>query len=277
MRGGERISRVGWSGGRARGRSRRGRRHRAVLYCSPRHGGVKLSALFYLVLPMIYGGVTFPALARCRTELRRRSPSTVSPPPPWPGDHKSAAGWEMGTSWHGSCLHRRGARWQHQPKSCSLPSERGGEAFFPWHLLVLTGGMLSDGKTLSWGDGVSSRAGAASGVAPMSPGPQGRGAPQWDGGFLLHPTMDGRGTGASPVMAGSPNTTAGGFVVLGTPGTSEGFCLIYQCCRLARVAASFGLAPTLSVCLALSEASCASLSWGDPVTSCPCAEPSAVF
>lgn len=42
-------------------------------------------------------------------------------------------------------------------------------------------------------------------------------------------------------------------------------------------AASLGLAPMLSVCLAVSEASCSFPGWGDPVTSCPCAKPSLVL
>lgn len=75
------------------------------------------------------------------------------------------------------------------------------------------------------------------------------GAPQRGGGFLLHRSAEGRGTGGSPLPTGSPGTVAGRFVVLGTSGTGEGFCFIYRCCQLARVAASLGLAPTLSVCL----------------------------
>lgn len=149
-----------------------------MLYCSPRHGIVKLSALFYLVLPMIYSGVTFPVLAHCRTKLQCRSPSTVSPPLPRPGGHKSAAGWEMGTSWHSSCLHCRGARQQCQLKSCSHPSVHGGETFLPWHLLTLMGGMPSDGKPVSVGtrDGGSGCVWAAAGVAPTSPELAGRGS-----------------------------------------------------------------------------------------------------
>lgn len=38
-----------------------GQQQRAVLYCSPGQGVIKLSFLFYLTLPVIYRRVTFPA------------------------------------------------------------------------------------------------------------------------------------------------------------------------------------------------------------------------
>lgn len=58
----------------------------------------------------------------------------------------------MGTSWHGSCLHRRGARRQRQLKSRSPRSVHGGEAFLPWHLLTLAGGMPFWGESSVHGE-----------------------------------------------------------------------------------------------------------------------------
>lgn len=81
--------------------------------------GAELAALFYPLLAVIYGGVTFPILAPCRAKMRCRSPGAVSPPLPW--HHKSGAGWEMGRSWH----NHSGARRQCQPESW-LPWDRMG-------------------------------------------------------------------------------------------------------------------------------------------------------
>ena len=77
-----------------------------MLYCSPRRG--KLSALFYLVLPVIYGGVTFPVLARRGTQ--RRVPSAASAP----GTVNLLLGGRRARAGTGDA---RGAGWQRQPKS----------------------------------------------------------------------------------------------------------------------------------------------------------------